>query len=209
MNTEIANALSGYFDTLFALNRNLITFCGMEAYADDPWKLHKYMQAVICFLPQLIPYSFSRNTRQYCISLNDGLMEFSDSLPFLRQDYEAILQKHYAFLVKIKELRNKYEHKMHAVDLTSAGSGSFMLFDLCYHVNGQKITISAGNLIAVVKDLNILFSKIQQEVRQFAYEEKKQHYPYYIRLSRIDFADFNKIYDSDLLKIVGKTFLPF
>ena len=130
-------------------------------------------------------------------------------MPFLRQDYEAILQKHYAFLVKIKELRNKYEHKMHAVDLTSAGSGSFMLFDLCYHVNGQKITISAGNLIAVVKDLNILFSKIQQEVRQFAYEEKKQHYPYYIRLSRIDFADFNKIYDSDLLKIVGKTFLPF
>ena len=105
MNTEIANALSGYFDTLFALNRNLITFCGMEAYADDPWKLHKYMQAVICFLPQLIPYSFSRNTRQYCISLNDGLMEFSDSLPFLRQDYEAILQKHYALYYRVVVFR--------------------------------------------------------------------------------------------------------
>lgn len=138
----------------------------------------------------------------------DGLLEFSEDLPFLKKDYESLLECHIIFLKKIKEIRNKFEHKMHGADLTSAGAGTFIEFELVYHTGQKEITVYSGEFIRLMKDLNILFSKIQSTLKDFALKEEKQYYPYYQRLMRLDFADFNKIYDSDLLKVIGRAFLP-
>lgn len=83
------------------------------------------------------------------------------------------------------------------------------MFDITYEVNGDKITITAGELIDFVKEINILFSKIQNLVNQYAYEHGKCDYLYYKRLVRYSFEDFNKIFESDLLRIFGKSLLPF
>ena len=208
MNTKTANALGDYFETLFETNRNLIMFCGIDIYGDAVWKQQAIIRSVICSIPQLIPYSATKNGNDYQIVDRDGLLEFSEDLPSLKKDYENLLAHHMLFLKKTKAIRNKFEHKMHGADLTSAGAGTFTEFELVYHTGQQEITVYSGEFIRLMKDLNILFSKIQSTLRDFAFKEKKQYHSYYQRLMRIDFAEINKIYDSDLLKVIGRTFLP-
>ncbi len=35
------------------------------------------------------------------------------------------------------------------------------------------------------------------------------HHPYYRRLLRYTFTDFNKVYESNVLSIIGKAMFPF
>jgi hypothetical protein len=60
-----------------------------------------------------------------------------------------------------------------------------------------------------VKDLNVLFSKMQAEAIQYAEEHQKTEYQYYKKITRFDFCDFNKIYESNISDIIGKLMLPF
>lgn len=213
MNTTIANSLGEYFETLYLLNQNLITFCGTGGIAADHWTYQKYIQNVITAIPQLIPYSYCKTDDKYVIVSTDGLLEYSNEVNFLEHDYCSILQKHYEFLVNLKEVRNKFEHKMHSVFLSQTDGGSSILFGLHYLVEKQgefkETVLRASQFISLAKDLNSLFSKIQQLISEYAFKEGKGHSAYYQRLLRYDFTDFNKIYDSKLLQIIGKAFLPF
>lgn len=139
----------------------------------------------------------------------DGLLEFESSMPFLRTDYEHILQCHYACLSDIKTIRNKLEHRMHGVNINSSGSGSFCLFEMTYQVDEKNIRITAGELIGLVRELNVLFAKIQEQVAAFAYQNDKFPYPYYRKITRFSFENFNQIYECNLLRIFGKALLPF
>ena len=208
MNEIIAGALYSYFETLYNLNRNLITFCGVYG-SGDSWTYHKYIHDVICDIPRLIPYACSRSKHQYTLASRDGLLEYTDELPYLLDGYESILLRHYCFLERLKLVRNKFEHRMHDVTLTQAGSGSCIIFDLLYEIAGKPLKLNAHEFIACAKDLNILFSKIQNDLGKYAYQENKNASLYCQRLLRYDFEDFNKIYDSGLLRSIGKAFLPF
>lgn len=211
MNTTIANSLGEYFETLYLLNQNLITFCGTGGIVADHWTYQKYIRNVITAIPQLIPYS--KRGAKYVIVATDGLLEYSDEINFLEHDYCSILQNHYEFLVNLKEVRNKFEHKMHSVFLSQTDGGSSILFGLHYLVKKQgefkETVLWANQFISLAKDINSLFAKIQQLISEYAFKEGKDHYAYYQRLLRYDFTDFNKIYDSKLLQIIGKAFLPF
>ena len=209
MNATVANAIGGYFETLYDLNKNLITFCGTHAFTDDRWEYHKYIQTVICAIPQLIPYAYDKTSGCYKIIMRDGLLEFSDDLPFLKSGYESILQKHRDFLSDIKDIRNKIEHKMHGVKLVCTGGGSHLLFDLVYQIKEKQITLQSDQFIELIKDVNKLFFAIQESIQNYMNEQEKNEYRYYQRLMRFEFIDFNKIYESNLLRVVGKSFLPF
>lgn len=213
MNTTIANSLEKYFETLYLLNQDLIIFCGTGGIVADYWTYQKYIRNVIMAIPQLIPYSYCKKDDKYVIVSTDGLLEYSDEINFLKHDYRSILQNHYEFLVNLKEIRNKFEHKMHSVFLSQTDGGSSILFGLHYSVQKQgkfeETVLWATQFIELAKDLNSLFSKIQQLINEYVFKEEKNHYAYYQRLLRYDFADFNKIYDSKLLQIIGKAFLPF
>ena len=99
---------------------------------------------------------------------------------------------------------------MHGARLVAGGSidGS-VAFDMTYEVNDQKVELAAGEIIRFTKDINCTFSKIQKLIDTFAYENNKSDHQYYRRLVRYDFCDFNKIYNSDILEIVGKSLFPF
>lgn len=209
MTVEIANALRGYFEALYYVNRNLLTLCGLDI-EDNAGHYERIAQDMIQQIPRLVPYTFNKKTNQYEIIDGDGLIEFSDQIPFIRQDYQTLLQKHLDFLAKIKMIRNKLEHKMHSVRLMGGGSsGGSVAFDFTYSVNDENIDIASYEIISFVKDLNSIFYKIQELLKQYATENGKGYYAYYRRMTRYKFSDFNKIYDSNVLFEIGKALYPF
>ena len=212
MTVEIASALRLYFETLYNLNRNLIKCCGLDAF-DLHLNYKKPLYDIIEDIPKLMPYAVNKTTREQIISERNGLLEFSSDLPFLNTDYEKILVSNYSFLNKIRLIRNKLEHRMHGVKMRSTSNGSSFLFEVSYEVEAEggieEITLTAEEFIKFVKQLNDLFSKLQKNLSSYVYENDKEDSLYYEKLLRFDFSNFNKIYDSDLLRIFGRTLFPF
>ena len=208
MNNKAANALYRYFETLYSLNQNLIVLCGIDV-SDQTVEQERRVDDVVMAIPRLVPYSFNINTSSYEISKSDGLMKFTDELPYLREDYENILRKHNVCLEKVKKVRNKLEHEMHGARVVASSSGTMSLFTVTYDITNDGIYLCATEMIDLVKDMNIMFAELQKLVILFAREHGYDDYPYYKRLVRYDFSDFNKIYDSNLLQVFGKAILPF
>ena len=208
MTSEICNALFRYFEALYDLNRDLIMLCGADVL-DNSGQYDKCVERVVKTIPELIPYGGNKATDEYVIIEGDGLLEFSNEIPFLRKEYESILGNNYLALSNIKKVRNKLEHKMHAVKFYRASSGSLEMFTISYKVNDVEITLAAIDMIKLVKQINDLFSKIQFLIDEFAFKQGKEDYSYYRKLLRYDFCNFNKLYDSDLLRTFGKTLFPF
>lgn len=208
MTIEIANSLFGYLETLYNLNQKLVKLCGIDAI-DDFESGEKDILDMIQNIPRIIPYSFNKNKHNLELKERDGLLEYKDSILYLKDDYEQILLENYDFLDKIRKIRNKYEHKMHGVKHKSTGSGSLSLFDYTFMVEDESIEITSESFIKLIKSVNCLFSKIVYDISKFAYENQKEDYVYYRRITRFDFNDFNKIYDNDILRIVGKIMKRF
>lgn len=208
MTREVGNALFRYFETLYGLNQNLIILCGINIF-DNGGKFEKYIEKVIMDIPRLVPYVHDYKTCGYKLEPKDGLLEFSEEIPFLQEDYEYILQTHICFLEKSKRVRNKLEHKMHGADAVASSSSSFSLFGITYEVAGEEIDLEAEEFISFVKDINIMFDKIQTLLDQYAAEIEMCDHPYYCRMVRYRFSDFNKLYESNLLRIFGKALLSF
>ena len=209
MTKEVANALRGYFEELYYLNRNLLTLCGLDI-EDNAGQYERIAQELIQEVPRLVPYTYNKKTKGYEIIDGDGLIEFSEQIPFIKQDYNNLLQNHLDYLTKIKIIRNKLEHKMHAVRLIGGGSsGGSVAFDFTYSINDESIDIASYEIIRFIKDLNNIFVKIQDLLKQYATEHGKGYYAYYRRMTRYKFSDFNKIYDSNVLFEVGKALYPF
>lgn len=212
MTIQIANALYRYFEALYELNQNILVLCGVDVL-DNYEQYEKQVESVIQLIPRLVPYAQDKNTRGYKIISRDGLLEFSNEIPFLNMDYRQLLKNHYDFLITVKTIRNKLEHRMHGATVSSSGSGSAILFEINYKIENQGeeriLHITAGALISFAKEINIMFSKIQTLMDQFAYENQKIDYAYYRRLVKYDFCNFNKLYESNLLREFGKAMLSF
>ena len=138
------------------------------------------------------------------------MLEFSDSIPFLKDDYIKILENHYSFLSSVKKIRNKFEHKMHGARLTAGGCVKGEVnSDVTYTVEQEEIDLTSGEMISFIKKLNELFAKIQDLVGQYTREADKEYYQYYRRLLHFSFRDFNRIYESKELYYFGKSLYPF
>lgn len=208
MTIDAANALYRYFETLYYLNQSLIILCGVDVI-DNRGHYEKHIEDVIQAVPRLVPYKYNWDISDHAITVSDGLMEFAHELPFLKGDYEMIFLTHKEFLIKVKKIRNKLEHKLHGAKIVASSSGSVSFFAITYEVAGEDIEIEVSEIIGFVKEINTMFSKIQAEVEQFAYENKLDDRPYYWKLTRYRFSEFNKIFESNLLRTFGKALLPF
>ena len=205
MTVETANALGRYFETLYTLNQNLIVLCGADIC--DSIEFDRRVDEVVTAIPRLVPYR--KDKLVYIIEKSDGLMKFSQDLPFLGRDYEKILQEHVDFLEKVKKIRNKLEHEMHGAFIVASSSGNTSMFSATYRIGEADVCIRASEIMDFVKDMNTLFSKLQGLVKQFTYDSQYSSHPYFKRLLRCDFADFNRILESDLLYYFGKTLQAF
>lgn len=211
MTVKITNALYRYFKGLYELNQDIIILCGIDTL-DKECQFEDYLENVIHLVPKLIPYKYDKKEKKekiYKLENRDGLLEFENEIPFLKTDYKNTLEDHMMFLTNIKAISNKLEHKMHGATYMELSGGNVWLFEIIYNINKDKIKITASELIAFVKDLYILFSKIQMHIKNFSYDENKNDCPYYRRLTKFFFQDFNKIYDCDFIATFGKVMLPF
>lgn len=207
MTIDLVNALYRYFSALYKLNQNIIVLCGIDAI-DNRKLADDYIDNVIQDIPRLIPYKWRKKEERLLIDPKSGLLAFSNEIPFLESDFINILDVHYIFLDKIRKVRNKLEHEMHVAKITACSSGSTSLFSITYELNGEENTLSASEIIEFVKCLNITFHKIQDLVEKFSSTNRQEH-PYYYRLIRYSFTEFNNIYSSDILRTFGKALLPF
>ena len=208
MTIEIANDLFGYFELLYDTNRNLIMCCGLNI-GDNYGIYERLLQTIILNIPRMIPYAYCWKKDIYTIDSKDGLMEFSDQLPYLSDDYNRILHDNYDFLLDVKKIRNKLEHKVHGVSLSSSGRSTLSLFDMTYRIDEEEITLYAGQFIKCIKQLNILYTKLQNEVETFAYQNGKNNYAYYRRMTKYNFSNFNEIYDCPIVRKIGQALFPF
>ena len=207
MTTITIDALGRYFETLYCLNQNLIVLCGTDIFIHSG-EQERRMDEIIIAIPRLIPYGFNKKSGMYEIKKTDGLMNFAEDITFLSEGYESVFSKHKDFLEKVIKIRNKLEHEMHGARITSSYSGT-SLFSITYDVAKTEICIFAEELIEFTKDLNILFSRIQEQAKQFIVKHEYTTHPYCCRLIRFNCFDFNKIYESNLLQTFGKALLPF
>ena len=203
MNLDIANSTLVYFKTLFELNQQIFTICGMNIDHLD----EKVILDAIHNIPRLIPFRCKEG--QLHITHRNGLMEYKSEIDYLEAEYNNILKRHHNFLLKANYIRNKSEHKMHVPIIAgsifdSHNHGSF-IFNLDNEFAVDKdFTIQTEKLIEVVKDLNLLYSKIQKEVKLCAENADKTDYPIYRKLVEFPFDELNRIYDSNLGHLVGK-----
>ena len=217
MDLVVINALYGYFETLYNLNRKMLQICGVDILNErHNILLENKILEIIQDIPRLIPYGKKKGN--LFIENNDGLIEFSDKLIYIQVEYEEILKRNYNTLLQIKDIRNQYEHKIHGAKITGTGSGTTELFDLTFHLkvrnNGVEEEVDyilySSDIIKLIKDLNNLFAKIQSEVLEFIdFNKDFKEYYYYKRLSRFSFLDFNNVYDNTILRTIGKILLDF
>ena len=208
MNIEIANSLSGYIETLYKLNQKLLKLCGTDVI--DKYEFsHKEILDIIQDIPRLIPYQYNKTLKILELTDKNGLLEYKNDITYLKEKYTEILKDNYEFLDSIRKIRNKYEHKMHDIKRKSSGSGTTSYFDFEFELAGEPVIVEAVDFIKLIKKLNSLFSLIVRDIQKYSYENGKQDYPYYKRLCRFDFEDFNIIYNSNLLRIFGKVMLDY
>lgn len=205
MKKDTINALYRYFEALYELNQNLIVLCGIDVI-DNRGQYEKRLEDVIQVIPRLVPYQYNKRSSQYELDSKSGLMKFSNDIQYLASEYSAILRKHENFLERTKRIRNKLEHEMHGASIVASESGTTMLFRITYNVNGDKVDLCAEEMIMFAKDLNSLFERIQNDIDSIGSVECNS---YIMKLNRFTFTDFNKVYESDLLRIFGKAMLPF
>lgn len=203
MNFVIANAISGYLETLYNMNKKLIRICGVDIMNDTDL-CETLVLDLIQDIPRVIPFSYNGNTKRIELDEKNGLLEFSSEIAYLMNDYCDVLEVNRDFLDNVRQIRNKYEHIMHGVKNVSSSSGSTELFQFTFDVKGNVISVTSNEFISTMSMLNILFDKIVGEVKHYAEIHSKSNYPYYKTISRHIFSDFNKIYKSDLLRVVGR-----
>ena len=206
MNIEIASSLSGYIETLYNLNQKLIKLCGTNVSLKYEFS-HKEILDIIQDIPRLVPYSNNDGILE--CSNSDGLLEYRKEIPYIIGDYNEILKNNYNILNKIRKIRNKYEHKMHEIKRRSSISGKYSYFEFVFKVKNEIIKIEAKELVDLLKQLNVLFSKLIKDIKKNISDEDKIRHPYYKRITRFDFENFNKIYNSELLWIIGNCMLDF
>ncbi len=213
MNNSIAISMINYFETLYEMNQKLIVLCGDIFYFNSRKKLLELIQDI----PRVIPYSFNKRTGKLEFKERDGFLEFKDEIEYLEVDFKTILDNNYDFLDKIRHIRNKYEHKMHAAKPLTYGTGPNIEFEYEFLVESDEefaLEVTSKEFIKLLKELNVLYSKIQKEIGRCNYKIGNQetdnlYYQYYKKMCRFDFERFNDIFDSKLLQIFGQSMLEF
>jgi len=204
MNPEIAYALLEYIDSLDDTNKNLIKACGIEAHGHATHSLRKLIFNVVQEIPRLIPYIFDQHHHVQLITKRDGLMEYRKQIHYLEADYERILTDNYDFLDKVRRIRNTYEHQMHKNKLSSSGNGTLHLFEIKFKIDDNVVSVCADDFITLMKQLNILFARLVNDIRLYAHNNNQNHHYFYRIATKIDFLDFNTMYESKLLAKIGK-----
>ncbi len=202
--------LNYYFELLREVNKQLIKCVGMDCinnYINIRQEFCELIQKILV----ITPCTKNKVTDEIEIATNDGVFTFCDELDFLKDDIRNVIDSHEKTYRKMKEIRNKYEHELHFVNFYGSSSGLDQLTNLKLKYENKKetrdeIDITSEELIGVIKDINVLFDKIMEKTLDFIEkcDDEDFKYVYASKYYRIQFSNYNEIYDSNLLLKISR-----
>ena len=94
---------------------------------------------------------------------DDGICLLSNDVDFLIKDLNTILFNNNEFFLKIKRIRNKYEHEPHNIN-SAFSTGSNAYSGIGFYYKNDLISINTMELTYIIYDLNLLMNKVQKYI---------------------------------------------
>ena len=194
------NYIGVYFFILEDVNKKLLE---LIRYIDnDVEKIELYFFDIAVNLNRLIPMKKKELN-------NDGILKLKKHFDFLNTDYKNLFQKYKQELIKINDLRNKFEHCPHQIkwktyignnkEKTIIFNNEEYLMDI-FEGNQEELknkeekkeflewNIKTDNLVNIVIDINKIFLKIQNKLKIFTLDKDEMiNHPYIKRILNINF----------------------
>lgn len=148
-------------------------------------------------LLRLIPFTENKKDNSIFLNLKDGICLLKGHINFIESDLKKILQENTKTLLKIKKIRNKYEHEPHNVNgAFSTGHSSFSA--MRFYCRNELVSINTMELTYIIYDLNKLFDKIEKKINIIEFENKDElnqfNKMYIEKIKRIQIIKYNKTY---------------
>lgn len=145
----------------------------------------------------MIPFTENKKDNSIFLNLKDGICLLKDYISFLEEDLKKILQENSKTFIKIKKIRNKYEHEPHNINGTfSTGHSSFSAMG--FYCRNELVSLDTIELTYIIYDLNKLFDKLKKyilEIHENNIEELDRFNLEYVeKIKNYDFTKYNKKY---------------
>ena len=191
-----------YFECLYIVNQKLIMLSSADAIRNRE-KATQLSISICSNIMRIIPCVTDKKTKKIKLDKKSGIIKFKNDIDYLLDSFKKIISKHEKIIISIKAIRNKYEHSIHNLEYDSSYSGSGQYYTITFNTGKNKYEISSKQLINLVKDLNNIFSKIVKTISSLR-DNPEANILFSEKLITFDYLEFNKIFESDLLKIIGK-----
>lgn len=209
------NGISYYCRLLYKTNQNLIKLSDLNANSQCEASEAEDLIYQICeTINILIPFKICDNNNSISLE-NDaryyGILNFEKDLSFLHEELEMLINANKESLFNIKRIRNKREHEAFNILAKSFYSGKDLLIIVNFKYKDKMYRIDCEEIINIIKNLNIIFDKIINELKLFAkcYCENYHTNPYFNKYCNLEFERFNNIYNSNILKDCGRAMINF
>lgn len=203
MNLEIANNVSVYIEILNNINLNFLKLRKLNG-DDFIYKLERIVFDIVSDITRIIPIKQDKNKTLYLVN-SDGILNFRNEFPYIETAYIKILIENIGLLQTIRQLRNKIEHKPHAIKFRSSVLGEestdyIISFNVEIDNQIKHLVLKSDKIIGIIYKVNIEFDKIVKEICNFAENNELTDYPYYKYLKNVNFIAFNNIYDEEKIR---------
>lgn len=178
------NSIYKYFIILDRINKQFKFLIKTMEYEE----IEEHFFYLSTELLRLIPFTENKKDNSIFLNLKDGICLLKDHISFLEGDLKKILQENSKTFIKIKKIRNKYEHEPHNVNgVFSTGHSSFSAMG--FYCRNELVSLDTMELTYIIYDLNKLFVKIEKKIDRIEFENKDE------------LNQFNKIYIEKIKKI--------
>lgn len=205
---EINNAIRDYVRMLHEVNGRFIIVASYNAYyvSDGDYELIK----LISDLVRLIPAKYHKKSQKYILQNSDGLAPFTELASF-KNDIDKLLLEEQSTIKDLFQIRNKYEHGIHNIEVKEIGYSTTQLSDITVKIGNEDYDIKSIDILKILKKLNLIYDKCLKEVLEKYYYSKNkiEVHKYYENLERFDFKSYNQALEVELIDKIGKIFLPF
>ena len=122
-------------------------------------------------LLRFVPFKQNKEDEKLSLIESDGICLLRKNIDFIIKDLNKILQENTATFIKIRKIRNKYEHEPHNVNgAFSTGHSSFSAMG--FYCKTDLVTLNSMELTYIIYDLNKLMDKIEKMICEI--EEKNK-----------------------------------
>lgn len=148
-------------------------------------------------LLRLVPFTEDKKNHILFLNYKDGICLLKKYIPFLEIDLQKILEENMDSFIKIKQIRNKYEHEPHNINsVFSTGHSSYSAMG--FYCRTELISLNSIELTYIIYELNKLFDKIKDlivKIENNNINQLNQFNKLHINnIRKFNFESYNKTY---------------